>query len=390
MPFDFDHLINRTHTHCYKIDAKPYYNMPEDVISLWVADMDFATAPCIQEALQQRVSHPIYGYTFIPDRYYEAIIHWMHTRHNWTIQKDWIVPTPNIMCGIYLALQTFLTKGDKVIIQKPVYNNFETAIQNAGCIPINNALLYEKGYYTIDFEDFERQAGDPQVKAFILCNPHNPVGRVWSKKELTRLGELCIKHNILMIADEIHHDLIYSEAYHTSTGTLSEDLLDRLIVCTSPSKTFNLSGISAANFIIANTRLREAFQSTLKCLSLHNLSPFAIESLIAAYTHGASWVDTLTSYLEGNRNDVVDFIQTELPLLQVSPCEGTYLLWVDMRGLSYQEEELMHFLADKAKLWVNSGMTYDSTSTGFIRINFALPSAHLKQALRQLKSAIDA
>ena len=390
MKFDFNPAINRTQTHCYKIDAKPYYNMPEDVISLWVADMDFATAPCIQEALQKRARHPIYGYTFIPDSYYEAILHWMHTRHHWSIQRDWIVPTPNIMCGIYLALQTFLAKGDKVIIQKPVYNNFETAIQNAGCIPVNNVLIYEEGSYTIDFTDFERQACDPEVKAFILCNPHNPVGRVWTKKELTRLGELCIKYNILVIADEIHHDLIYSESCHTSMGTLSQALANQLIVCTSPSKTFNLSGISAANFIISNASLREQFTATLKCLSLHNLSPFAIDSLIAAYTQGASWVDELTSYLEANRNFAIDFIKAELPLLQVTPCEGTYLLWIDMRSLPYKEEELMHFLSHQAKLWVNSGTTYDASATGFIRMNFALPRAQLIQALNQLKSAIDA
>lgn len=390
MNYDFDHPLDRLHTNCYKVDAKAYYNMPEDVLSLWVADMDFATAPCVQEAIVKRTSHPIYGYTFIPDAYYDAIIHWMHSRHNWLIQKDWIVPTPNILCGMYMALQTFLSKGDKVIIQKPVYNNFETAILNSGCVPINNALLYKEGTYTINFEDLEEKLKDPKVKAFILCNPHNPVGRVWTKKELTQLGKLCVQYNVLILSDEIHHDLIYSHAQHTSMGNLSPEILNQLIVCTSPSKTFNLSGISSANFIIANPSIRKQFTAQLNCLSLHNLSPLAIDSLIAAYTKGAEWVDALISYLEANRNAALNFIKKELPLLKVTPCEGTYLLWIDMSALPYSQDELMTFLSQKAKLWLNAGTTYDSDHTGFVRLNFAVPKAVLEKALNQLKAAFDA
>lgn len=388
MNYSFDQIIDRTHTHCYKTDAKSYYNIPQDAIPLWVADMDFAAAPCITEALQSRVTHPIYGYTFTPDAYYDAVIQWMQSRHNWTIKRDWIVPAPNIVSSINLILDTFLNKDDKVLIQKPVYNPFEAAILGSGLTPVNNALLENKGYYTIDFEDFEMQAKDPAVKAFILCNPHNPVGRVWTKEELTKLGELCIKHGVLIIADEIHHDLIYKGSSHTSMGTLSDEISDRLIVCTSPSKTFNLSGIGCANIIIKNTTLREGFTAALHRLSLHNLSPLAIVSLIAAYTKGADWVNALTSYLEDNKNYITNFIQTQLPMLKVAVCESTYLLWVDMRGLSLSQDELMDFLTYKAKIWVNSGTTYDAHAEGFIRINFATPRSNLERALLSLKEAL--
>ena len=388
MNYSFDQIIDRNHTHCYKTDTKSYYDIPSDAISLWVADMDFSVAPCIQDALQNRMSHPIYGYTFTPDSYYDAVIHWMKSRHSWDVKKDWIIPAPNILSSINLILSTFLNKGDKVLIQKPVYNPFEAAILNNGCVVVNNALLEKDGYYTIDFEDFERQVKDPAVKAFILCNPHNPVGRVWTKEELTLLGKLCIKYNVLIIADEIHHDLIYTGITHTSMGSLSEDISEKLVVCTSPTKTFNLSGIGSANIIIPNASLREGFTAALHGLSLHNLSPLAITSLIAAYTEGDAWVDALVAYLEENKNYIIDFIQSELPMLKVSPCEGTYLLWVDMGALSLTQDELMNFLAYKAKIWVNSGTTYDNNCEGFIRINFATPRATLERALQGLKKAI--
>lgn len=385
----FNQTIDRSCTNSYKVDAKPYYDMPEDIHSLWVADMDFATAPCIVDTLQRRINHPIYGYTFIPDAYYEAVISWMKTRHNWPIEKEWIIPTPNIGCGISLILHTLLDKGDKVLIQQPVYNGFETAIKTSGCTPVNNALIHENGYYTIDFKDFEEKVKDPKVKAFILCSPHNPVGRVWTKKELTKLGQLCTKHGVLIIADEIHHDLIYKDVSHTSMGTLSDEISDHLVVCTSPSKTFNLSGIGCANMIIKNTSIREPFAQNITGLSLHKLSPLAIDSLIAAYQEGGPWADALVIYLEENKDYAANFIHTNLPMLKIAPCQATYLLWIDMRALNLTQSELMHFLTHKAKLWVNDGTTYDPSYTGFIRMNFALPRPKLEQALHALKAAIE-
>ena len=385
MLYNFDQSISRIGTYCSKHDTKAYNQIPEDALSLWVADMDFETAPCISEAILERAKHPIYGYTFAPDSYFNAIIHWMKTRHNWEIEKDWIVTSPSVVTSFHLVCNTFLEPGDGVLIQSPVYHHFKTSPLAHGMKVVNNPLRLIDGHYEIDFEDFEKQVSCPQVKLFILCNPHNPVGRVWTCGELRRMGELCVKHNVLMISDEIHQDLIYKDFTFTSMGSISDEISDNLIVCTSPGKTFNLPGVSCGNIIIKNPTIRAKFQESLTRIAFSNLSPFTISATTAAYTKGGDWADSLMDYLEANKAYVEDFIKEHLPILKVLPCEATYLLWIDCRDLKMTQEDMMHFFIHKCKLWVHSGTVFGEDGEGFIRMNIATQRSNLIKAMELLQ-----
>ncbi|MGL4799505.1 MAG: MalY/PatB family protein, partial [Cellulosilyticaceae bacterium] len=300
MLFDFDSSPSRDNTHCYKHDSKAYNNIPLDAIPLWVADMDFESAPCIKETLIHRAAHGIYGYTFTPDAYYDAIINWMYTRHQWQIHREWIVPAPNLVTTFDLVCQGFLTPGDKVLVQNPVYHPFKGGpLLNDMEIAINSLRLVD-GHYEIDFDDFEAKVKDPAIKLFILCNPHNPVGRVWTYDELKRMGELCVQHDVLIISDEIHQDIVYPGHQFTSMGTMPEHIANQVFVCTSPGKTFNMPILACGNIIIQNEGLRLRFEAMLKRIAFQDMNPFTIEATITAYTEGAPWVDALLDYLLTN------------------------------------------------------------------------------------------
>ncbi|MEG0085706.1 MAG: MalY/PatB family protein [Niameybacter sp.] len=389
MRYHFDHPIDRTHTNCYKVDCKAYYHIPENTLSFWVADMDFATAPCITDALIERAKHPIYGYTYKPDAYNEALVGWFQRRHQWHIEKEWIVTAPSIVCALGLIAQTFCHTDDFVLVQRPVYHSFESSAMAYGRQVLNNPLILKNDHYEIDFEDLEEKLSRPHTKLFFLCNPHNPVGRVWTYEELKRMGELCVKHQVLIVSDEIHQDFVFKDYHYTPMGNISSAISNQLITCVAPGKTFNVASISSANIMISNATIRKPFEAALAPLFLHNLSPFAIDLVVAGYNEGDAWVDALVSYIEANKNYVETFLKTHLPILRLIQSEGTYLLWIDCRNLGFETQEaLIDFITHKGKCWVHSGTTFDPTAIGFIRMNIGTPRCNLEKALLQFQKAI--
>lgn len=389
MNYDFNKPVDRRNTNCRKFDTKSLNNIPEDATPLWIADMDFETAPCIAHALTSRALHPIYGYTHKPETYNQAIMGWLERRHNWSVESDWIVTAPNIVFALGLIASTFCNKGDSILVQRPIYHPFEESVTSNGRQIINNQLILKDNRYEIDFADFEAKVSDPNTKIFFLCNPHNPVGRVWTPDELRRMGELCIQHNVLIVSDEIHHDFVFKGFHYTPMATVSEAISNHLITCLSPGKTFNVAGIAAANIIIKDAILRKTFNTALAPLSLHNLSPFAIDLVVSGYNEGDEWVDGLVSYIEENKVLLENFFKEHMPSLNVIQSEGTYLLWIDCRSLGFKtQEELIDFITHKAKWWVHSGTIFDPAAVGFIRVNIATQRSNLEKALQQLKEAL--
>ncbi|MGL4343822.1 MAG: MalY/PatB family protein [Cellulosilyticaceae bacterium] len=389
MTYDFDTPINRKNTQCFKWDAHTSYNMPQDAIPLWVADMDFASPKCITDALTKRTLHPIYGYTQVSDTYTHALKTWFALRHQWTIDLSWLVITQNIMSAIKTALSCFCDKGDYVLIQEPVYDNFKKSIVQCGLQPMINTLCYHQTHYTIDWESFEKQLAHPQVKLFILCNPHNPVGKVWTREDLHHIAALCILHNVLIISDEIHQDIVLPPHKHIPIASLSEEISQHVITCTSPAKVFNTPSLSFGNIIIPSPALRSKFQQTLNTYWSGNMSPFGQIIVEEGYSHASHWVDALTTYLQTNHQYLEDFCKLHMPSIHVTHAEATYLAWIDLRNLGLREEILLHHLSHKAKLWVHSGSLYGESGNGFIRMNLAISHECLQEVVLRLKAFYD-
>lgn len=384
---EFDRRIDRRITHSRKwMIEEP---MPLDVIPLWVADMDFEAPKTVIEALKERVDHGIFGYTVIPDTYYEAVKGWMKRRHNFLVNRDWITIVPGIVTALNVIVQAFTSQGDAVIIQRPVYHPFSFAVENNGRKLVNSPLVINGNRYEMNFEDFEQKIIKYKVKLFILCSPHNPVGRVWSKDELKRVADLCLKHGVLMVVDEIHHDLIYKGVKHTTLATLDHTYSMNTITCTAPSKTFNLAGLQVANVIIENENIRKDFQKNLRNLAVPPTNIFGRIGCEVAYQTGDEWLDHLMDYLEGNKNFVKQFIEERLPLLRMIDTEATYLLWIDFRGLGLNDEDLEHFLIHEAKLWLNKGVMFGEEGRGYARMNIGCPRTLIEQALINLEAAIN-
>ena len=385
MNFNFDEIIPRNNTGCVKWDL----STDEDVLPMWVADMDFKTAPAITEALQKRMQHGIFGYTLTPPAFYEAIIQWWMNRHGYLLQQDWIIPVPGIIPALSVIIRAFTEHGDKVIVQSPVYNHFFISIKNCGRIASSNNLIYENGKYSIDFDDLETKAADPAAKLLLLCNPHNPVGCVRTKEELIRIYEICHRHNVLVIADEIHSDLVYDGFRHIPFVSLNEDVQLHSVTCASPSKTFNLAGIQVAYMICANENYRRQLNDVLNEQDTTFLNVFAAEALIAAYNHGAEWMEALKQYLYANYKYLVAFIALELPALKVLPLQATYLVWIDCTALQQSSESIADALLNKHKLWINAGNMYGANGEGFLRLNIATPAALLHEGLNRLKDFVN-
>ncbi len=388
MKYNFDEVINRRDTEAVKWAQLP--NIPKDAIPLWVADMDFRSPIEVIQAMQNRVEHGLFGYPLIPEEYYQSIIDWMQNRHRWTIEKKWIVRVPGVVPAMNLSVRAFLRPGDKVLIQRPVYPPFSQSIERNGTQIVNNPLRLNDTRYEIDFDDFENKAKDPSVKIFFLCNPHNPVGRVWSREELERLGQICLKYNVLVFSDEIHQDLVYRGYTHIPFASLSPDLANICITATAPSKTFNVAGLHAANIIIENETLRKEFIREIDRVAVGNLNILGIVATAAAYTHGAAWLEQVMDYIEANKDYVIRFIEERLPMLKVIHPEATYLLWIDCRNLGLDNMQLKDFMLHKAGLWVNDGYTYGEEGSGWIRLNIACSRKILEQAMHQLEEAIQA
>lgn len=383
MKYEFDQLINRRNTNSVKWDSTP-----ENILPMWLADMDFRTATPIIQALEKRVQHGIFGYASIPDAYYEAEVSWCVKRHAFKIKKEWIEVTTGVIPALSAIVKAFTEPGDKVLIQSPVYNYFYSSIINNRCDVIRNELKYNGASYEIDFEDFERKAADEKVKMFILCNPHNPVGRVWTSSELLRVGEICLKHNVLVVVDEIHRDLIYRGSKHIPFASMNEAFLMNSITCTAPSKPFNLAGLKTSNIIVANEEYRKKVNRSLNDNEAIEPNAFGIEALIAAYNQGEEWLDQLMDYLQGNRDTLISFINERIPQLKVIIPEATYLVWMDCSSLGIGSEELCNKIFEEGFLRINNGHTYGDTGDGFIRMNIACPRALLIEGLERLERVV--
>ena len=384
MKYDFDELISRRGTNSYKWDSAA----DAGVLPLWVADMDFRTAPAITEALARRVAHGIFGYTRVPEAYYNAVTGWFARRHGWHFKKEWMIYTSGVVPAISAIIKALARPGDKVLVQTPVYNCFFSSIRNNGCEAACSPLLRTGDTYRMDFDDLERKAADPAVKLMLLCNPHNPAGRVWTREELTRLGEICLRHDVTVVADEIHCELVFPEYTYTPFASISEEFQRRSVTCVSPSKAFNIAGLQIANIVAADDGMRERIDRAININEVCDVNPFGVEATIAAYNEGEEWLTQLIGYLKGNYEFMKDYCAKHLPDFPTAKLEGTYLVWMDCSVLHIPSEELERQLVEQARLWLNAGAMYRSPKEGFMRWNIACPRQRLAEALDRFRSFV--
>lgn len=384
MKYNFDELTDRRHTNSYKWDSVTQDN----VIPLWVADMDFKTAPPIIKTLRERVEQGIFGYTKVPDEYFQATSRWFERRHGWKIDPGHVIYTSGVVPAISAIIKAFTKPGDKVIVQTPVYNCFFSSIRNNGCIASENELIYKGQTYFIDFDDLEKRAADPSVKILLLCNPHNPAGRVWTVDELKRIGEICRRHDIIVVSDEIHCELVYKPYKYTPFLTLPEEIIEPSVACVSPSKAFNIAGLQIANIVCRDEEMRCKIDKAININEVCDVNPFGVLATIAAYNEGEEWLSELLDYLWSNYCFLKEFFDLHLPNLQVVKLEGTYLAWIDCRSLGIPSEELENKLLKEAGVWLNAGDMYGKAGEGFMRINMACPRKRLEEGLWRLKKGL--
>ena len=384
---DFDKITDRRHTDCLKYDAAVRRGKPQDVLPLWVADMDFPTVPAVINTLKKRVDHGIFGYSEAdPDRFYQVLKQWFRKRHHWDIQKDWLLQTPGVVFALAMAVKALTQPGESILIQQPVYYPFSEVIVDNGRKRINNPLLLKQDHYEIDFDDFEQKIVENNVNLFLLCNPHNPVGRVWTIGELRRLGDICLAHHVTIVADEIHEDFIWQGHVHTVFASLGEAYAQNSIICTSPSKTFNLAGLQMSNIFIPNPELRQKISKEITKTGYSQLNTLGLVAGETAYAQGASWLDGLKVYLQKNIDFTDYFLKEHLPQIKLIYPEGTYLLWLDFRQLGLSEPQRENLLLKQAGLWFDSGAVFGKNGEGFERMNIACPRQILKNALEKLDS----
>lgn len=387
--YNFDEEIDRRNTNCLKYDFAVERGKQEGILPLWVADMDFRTAPEIIDALVKEAQHGIFGYSEVKEDYFEALHQWFLTHFNWKIRKEWLVKTPGVVFTIAAAIRAFTEEGDGVLLCQPVYYPFMECILDNGRKLVNSQLVYEDGKYSIDFEDFEKKIIENHVKLFLLCSPHNPVGRVWSREELTRVGDICLKHQVVVLSDEIHCDFTYEGYTHTPFASISEEFAGNSVVCTAPSKTFNLAGLQVSNIFIPDEKKRKLFIKAVDAAGYSQLNVMGLVAAKAAYTYGEEWLCELKEYLKGNLAFVREFLRENLPQIKLVEPQGTYLIWLDCSGLSLTLGELEELVSKKANLWLDGGFIFGKETEQFQRINIACTRKTLRQALCQLKAAID-
>ena len=388
MKYDFSQVIERNNTLSIKYDFAKERKKPSDLLSLWVADMDFPVAQEIKDALIERCNHGIFGYSEVKTPYYEVIAKWYQEKFNWSTKKQWLVKTPGVVAAIANAIRAFTNIGDAVLIQKPVYYPFFLTIEDNQRKVVNNSLVYKNGRYEMDFVDFEEKIISHKVKLFVLCSPHNPVGRVWNKEELLKIGDICLKHKVIVVADEIHADFVYQGHQHQVFANLKTDYQEITVTCTAPSKTFNIAGLQVSNIFIANENLRKKFKQELKKTANADINVMGLIACQAAYSQGEDWLRQVKIYIAENLEYVKTFLRDNLPQVKLVEPEGTYLLWLDFRELNLTEEELEDLIINKAKLWVDGGTMFGTEGVGFQRINIACPQKILIQAFTQLKEAL--
>ena len=390
MTYDFDKVIDRRGTDCEKFDFAVELGLPADVLPLWVADMDFQAPPEVLDAIRACADHGIFGYTGQKPDYFEAVIHWFETRFNWHTDPDWIVPTPGVVFALATAVRGLTAPGDAVLIQTPVYPPFIRGVQVNGRKLVDCPLVLNGGRYEIDFDAFERAIVSNDVKMFILCSPHNPVGRVWTVEELRRMGAICKAHDVIVVSDEIHCDFTWPEHPHTPFILAVPEMAERAVVCTAPSKTFNLAGLQASNAFIPSEKLRAAFKAELVRTGWGGLNGVGQAACKAAYRYGAPWLDELKDYLRGNVDFMRDYLRDNLPMLKLIEPEGTYLAWVDFSALGMTPDQLHDLIANKAKLWLDDGKIFGDVGAQFQRFVLACPRATLAEAMERLKAGVTA
>lgn len=384
MKYDFDEIVPRRGTISYKWDTAD----DAGVLPMWVADMDFRTAPAVTEALRQRVEHGIFGYTRVPESYYDAVVRWFGSRHRWRIDPQWIIYTSGVVPAVSAVIKALTEPGDRVIVQTPAYNCFYSSIRNNGCRLSANPLLCREGRYTIDFDDLERKAADPQAKLLLLCNPHNPSGRVWTAEELRRIGEICLRHDVFVVSDEIHCELTYAGHDYTPFASLDERFRIHSVTCLSPSKAFNIAGLQIANIVAADETVRQRIDRAININEVCDVNPFGVIATIAAYECGAEWLDGLRAYLWENYCMVKRFFAGRLPHYPILPLEGTYLVWIDCRAAGTGSDRITSLLLEQQKLMVNSGTMYGPGGEGFLRLNIACPRSVLAEGLERLAKGL--
>ncbi len=382
MKYDFDELVERRGTNCVKWDE----SLSPDVIPLWVADMDFCVAPAIQKALQQRVEHGVFGYNIVPESYYEAVISWFRRRHQWEIQRQWILYTTAVVPAMSCVIKALTMPGEKVLILSPAYNCFFSSIRNNGCEVFESPLKAEGDTFEIDWQDFEAKCADEKTTLFLLCNPHNPSGRVWTREELQRMYDICHQYGVKVASDEIHCELIMPGYKFVPLGTVIDDC----VVMNSPSKNFNTAGLQIANIICSHPSWRRRIDRAININEVCDVNPFGIVALEAAYNESEDWIDELNHYLWGNYTVLCDFIEKNIPQWKVCRLEGTYLPWVDISAMGITSQELCDRLLREAKVWVNPGTMYGpETGEGYVRLNIATQRSRLVEALNRVAKALE-
>lgn len=385
---DFDKIIERKGTDCLKYDFAIRRGRPKDVLPLWVADMDFETSSYVEEALIERVKHGIFGYSEVGENYFNAVAGWMKRHHNWDIDIHWLIKTPGVVFALAMAVKAYSEPGDCVLIQQPVYYPFSEVIEDNGRKIVSNDLyLGDDNRYHIDFEDFEKKIIDHNIKLFLLCNPHNPSGRVFTVEELTKLGDICVKHGVTVVSDEIHNDFVF-EGKHTVFASIKKEFEDISITCTSASKTFNLASMMISNILIPNRQLKYRFRRAVDAAGISQLSILGLVATQAAYEHGDEWYEKLMTYIKANIDFTKQYVKDNLPGVKVIDGEGTYLLWLDFRGTGIDVDELERRIIHEAKLWLDTGIIFGTTGEGFQRINVAAPRSIVTECLERIKTKV--
>ena len=386
---DFDKIVDRRNTDCLKFDAAVRRGYPADILPLWVADMDFPTAPPVLEAIQKRAAHGIFGYSEPdPGRLFPVLEQWFREQHRWEIEKDWLLQTPGVVFALAMAVKAYTGPGDAILIQQPVYYPFSEVILDNGRRRVSSDLVLKDGRYAIDFADFEQKIIENQVKLFLLCSPHNPAGRVWTREELETVAYICHKHNVIVVADEIHEDFVWTERPHIPYAVLGEQYAQQAVICTAPSKSFNLAGLQVSNIFIPNYALRRKFKHEINAAGYSQLNTLGLVACEAAYQYGLPWLEAVRQYLRENIEFTKAFLQNNIPQIKLIEPEGTYLLWLDCRGLGLGNSELEELIVKKAGLWLDSGAIFGAAGKGFQRINAACPRSVLQEALERIQKAI--
>ena len=388
--FDFDTLIDRKNTNSLKYDFAVERGRPADVLPLWVADMDFQAPSCVLEALQKSVAHGIFGYSDTKADYDEAVIGWFSRRFGWEARAEWLVKTPGVVFALAAAIRAATRPGDAVLVQSPVYYPFYSVIRDNDRKVVESELVYQDGRYSIDFDDLERKISEQQVKLLLLCSPHNPVGRVWTPEELRQIGALCARYDVTVISDEIHCDFAFPEHPHIPFLLACPELADQAVVCTAPSKSFNLAGLQASNIFIPNEELRRRFLHEIDRTGYSQLNTLGLVACQAAYTGGEQWLDACKAYMRGNLDFLRDYLREHLPQIRLVEPEGTYFAWLDCSGLGLDKAALNDLVVNRAKLWLDAGHIFGKNAWPFQRVVLACPRATLAQALEQLRQAAEA